>query len=71
MAIFCHKNVVCFLHMLHIFKCIPGKINRGSKINIMYGSAVVECLTRDRGAAGSSHTGVTLLCPLARILILA
>ena len=28
-----------------------------------YGSAVVECLTRDRGAAGSSLTGVTALCP--------
>ena len=27
---------------------------------------MVECLTRDRGAAGSSLTGVTVLCPLAR-----
>ena len=27
---------------------------------------VVECLTRDRGAAGSSLTGVTALCPWAR-----
>ena len=26
----------------------------------------VECLTRDRGAAGSSLTGVTALCPSAR-----
>ena len=26
-------------------------------------SSVVECLTRDRGAAGSSLTGVTALCP--------
>ena len=26
---------------------------------------MVECLTRDRGAAGSSLTGVTVLCPLA------
>ena len=24
---------------------------------------VVECMTRDRGAAGSSLTGVTALCP--------
>ena len=31
-----------------------------------YGSAVVECLTGDRGAAGSSLTGITALCPLAR-----
>ena len=27
------------------------------------GSTEVECLTRDRGAAGSSLTGVTALCP--------
>ena len=25
--------------------------------------SVVECLTRDRGAAGSSLTGVTVFCP--------
>ena len=25
--------------------------------------SVVECLTRDRGAAGSNLTGVTALCP--------
>ena len=25
--------------------------------------SVVECLTRDRGAAGSSLIGVTVLCP--------
>ena len=28
--------------------------------------SVVECLTQDRGAAGSSLTGVTALCPWAR-----
>ena len=28
--------------------------------------SVVQCLTRDRGAAGSSLTGVTALCPWAR-----
>ena len=33
--------------------------------------SVIECLTRDRGAAGSSLTGVTALCPWARKLILA
>ena len=27
------------------------------------GSAVAECLTRDRGAAGSSLTSVAALCP--------
>ena len=30
------------------------------------GSAVVECLTRDRGAAGSNLAGVTALCPGSR-----
>ena len=25
--------------------------------------SVVECLTQDRGAAGSSLTGITVLCP--------
>ena len=33
--------------------------------------SLVECLTRDRGAAGLSLTGVTTLCPWARTLILA
>ena len=28
--------------------------------------SVVECLTRDRGAAGSSLTGVTALWPLSK-----
>ena len=31
-----------------------------------YGSAGVECLTRDRGVADSSLTGVTVLCPCVR-----
>ena len=30
---------------------------------IVNGSAVVECLIRDRRAADSSLTGVTALCP--------
>ena len=29
----------------------------------LIGSAVAQCLTRDRGAAGSSLTGVTAWCP--------
>ena len=28
--------------------------------------SVLECLTQDQGAAGSSLTGVTVLCPCAR-----
>ena len=35
------------------------------------GSAVVECLTRDRGAPGSSLTGVTAWCLEQDTLILA
>ena len=31
-----------------------------------YSGSVVECLTRDRGTAGSSLNGVTVLCPWAR-----
>ena len=31
-----------------------------------HSGSVVECLTRDREAAGSSLTGVTALCPCAR-----
>ena len=33
--------------------------------------SVVECLTPDWGAAGLSLTGITVLCPWARTLILA
>ena len=39
----------------------PANHISGSKLND--GSAVVECLTQDRGIAGSSLTGVTVLCP--------
>ena len=31
-----------------------------------HSGSVVECLTRDRGAVGSSLTGVTVLCPRVR-----
>ena len=36
-----------------------------------HSGSVVECLTRDRVAAGLSLTCVTALCPCARTLILA
>ena len=35
-------------------------------LNISAGSAVAECLTRDREAAGSSLTGVTVLWSLSK-----
>ena len=44
------SNTVC----LNAEKSFPFGERSGS---------VVECLTRDRGAAGSSLTGVTALCP--------
>ena len=37
-------------------------VNLVSKLGELRGS-VVECLTRNRGTAGSSLTGVTALCP--------
>ena len=47
----------------------PGK-NRCVKVNYKRmrerRCSVVECLTRDRGAAGSSLTGVTALWSLSR-----
>ena len=39
--------------MQNVFKIIHGERS----------GLVVECLTRDRGSAGSSLTGVTALCP--------
>ena len=43
---------------------IKGQFHKGIKENGRECSgSVVECLTRDRGAAGSSLTGITALCP--------
>ena len=47
-----------------------SEIETGNEHKV-HGSSVVESLTRDRGGAGSSLTGVTALCPGARTLILA
>ena len=40
----------------------PNARNAGFVTCVQRGS-VVECLTRDRGAAGSNLTGVTVMCP--------
>ena len=40
-----------------VLKALPGKLDRERS------GSVVECLTPDRGAAGSSLTGATALCP--------
>ena len=37
-----------------------------NRIGSAVAHAVVECLTQDRGVAGSSLAGVTVLCPWAR-----
>ena len=49
----CNVLVLCFISHLFIFRGF-----RSPKVRERSGS-VVECLTRDRGAAGSSLTGVT------------
>ena len=38
-------------------------INIESVYSVIYSGSVVECLTGDGGAAGSSLTSVTALCP--------
>ena len=41
-----------------------GSYNYGEALSALWerSGSVVECLTRDHGAAGSSFTGVTALC---------
>ena len=50
------------IYIAHLFLTIICFTKSSPKIWERSGS-VVECLTRDRGAAGSSLTGVTALCP--------
>ena len=47
-----HLHVPYFLFIFYSFLFFGGD-----------GGSVVECLTQDRRAAGSSLTGVTVLCP--------
>ena len=50
-------------------ECVSFPINirlNKLKADLKLGSAVVECLTRDRGAAGSSLIGVTALWSLSK-----
>ena len=55
---FWHKNVII------LSLCTQRCYGRHSKPLVGEGSgSVVERLTRDQGAAGSSLTGVTMLCP--------
>ena len=56
-----HCNYICspFFDLWNLISSLIVKSRDGSE-------PVVECLTQDRGVAGSSLTGVTVLCPRAR-----
>ena len=75
------SNVIMWNCILHIqglleayFKIIKyknsGEQEKESIIRVRVGwegsGSVVECWTRDRGAAGLSLTGITALCPWAK-----
>ena len=49
-----------------MFSYGSGAINRSISRLIERSGSVVECLTRDRGVAGSSLTGVTALWSLSK-----
>ena len=57
----------------HSYCIDPGNLSNIeiSILNLTCGSSVVECLTRDRRAAGSSLTGVAALWSLSKTFILA
>ena len=54
----------CPARMVRVFskKCSQDFFSQKSEVLERSGS-VVECLTRDRSAGGSSFTGFTALCP--------
>ena len=49
------------LHTWALFDDLKKKYKPQMKETTVTGSTVVECLTRDREAAGSSFTGVTVV----------
>ena len=73
------KELPFLLHMVtkrfSAVCCLPFQnvyvANRGDpdqiRLLLKDSGSVVECLTRDRGAAGLSLTDVTVLCPLSKI----
>ena len=64
-AFTCSSDPVTDLHLLVV--CKLGETGWSFLLYIQEGSgSVVECLTRDREAAGSSLTGFTVMCPWAR-----
>ena len=49
-----------------VILCVPSESNCTWSLEIS--GSVVECLTWDRGTAGSSLTGITVLCPWAKYI---
>ena len=58
-----HSHLQVGLVMQKCMSCVKCLFETGSNSIRERSGSVVECLTRDRGAAGSSLTGVTALCP--------
>ena len=54
--------------MLYPNLCYSEVNNKGTAQECS--GSVLECLTRDPGAAGLSLTGITALCPSARHIVL-
>ena len=69
------ENCNCIYNRLWVWPSGTGTTDYGSCIQKMgiweRSGSVVECLTRDWGAADSSLIGITALCPWARTFILA
>ena len=59
-----------FQRVIEIAKYLPVLKPAGLKEIIYKCSVSVECLTWDQGVAGSSLTGVPVLCPRSRHFIL-
>ena len=65
-----NNNINAILHSFitleDLFELTGKRMPYNDCFEIIKGSAVAQCLTRDRGAAGSSLTGVTALWSLSK-----
>ena len=60
------EQKIIFLYLNQSICCGYAKVIGKKILTILWwerSGSVVECLTRDRGAAGSSLSGITPLCP--------
>ena len=64
--ILCSSNVVSIIDVYKILIFNIALTSSEASDQPLFGSAVVECLTRDLRAAGSSLTGVTVLWSLSK-----